>query len=219
MINGEECVAMFEGLIVDEVRPHSSGATFSKSRTLQDVAQLSDSQTAAATWVSEMHSAAHQEGKYAQFHEKPAVLPTDIRNLESASVWGPSASSADTLRIFARDLAKVQALKQEVEAFMLEGIQHPSGSARRNLLWHSKLDAKRKRLERIDRQEIQLHEFKDELVALKCAASEVLDAATIKGAEADRADIHSRVESQLVKLECRVRAVQASWADHNYEKH
>jgi hypothetical protein len=69
IINGEECVAMFEGLIVDEVRSHSSGATFSKSRTLQDVAQLSDSQTAAATWVSEMHAAAHQEGKCAQFHD------------------------------------------------------------------------------------------------------------------------------------------------------
>jgi hypothetical protein len=80
-----------------------------------------------------------------------------------------------------------------------------------------KLEAKRKRLERIDRREIQLHEFKDELVALKCAAAEVLDAATIEGAEADRADIHSRVESQVVNFECRVRAVQASWADRTYE--
>ena len=118
------------------------------------MAQLADSQTAAATWVSEMHSAAHQEGKCAQFHETPAVQPTDIRNLESASACGPSASSADTLRIFARDLAKVQALKQEVEAFVLEGIQHPSGSARAKQsakpLWRLKLDAKRRRLERID---------------------------------------------------------------------
>jgi hypothetical protein len=175
MVNGEECVAMFEGLIVDDARPHSTAATFSKSRSLQDVAQLADSQTAAATWVSEMHSAAHQEGKCVQFHEKPFVQPSDIRNLESTSVCGPAASSADALRIFARDLAKVQALKQEVEAFMLEGIQHHSGSARAKQsakpLWRLKLDAKRKRLERIDRQEIQLHEFKDELVALKCAAA------------------------------------------------
>ena len=104
---------------------------------------------------------------------------------------------------------------------MLEGIQHPSGSARAKRsakpLWHLKLDAKRKRLDRIDRHEIQLRVFKDELVALKCASSEVLDAATIEGAEADRAEIHSRVESQLVNFECRVRAVQASWADRNYE--
>ena len=80
-----------------------------------------------------------------------------------------------------------------------------------------KLEAKRERLERIDRQEIQLHEFKDELVALNCAAAEVLDAATKEGADADRAEIHSRVQSQVVNFECRVRAVQASWADHNYE--
>ena len=156
-----------------------------------------------------------------QFHEKPLVQPSDIRNLESTSVCGPSAASADTLRISARDLAKVHALKQEVEAFMLEDIQHPSGSARAKQsakpLWRLKLDAKRKRLERIDWQESQLHEFKDELVALKCAASEFLDAATIEGAEADRVEIHSRVESQIVNFECRVRAVQASWADHNYE--
>jgi hypothetical protein len=112
IINGEECVAMFEGLIVDEVSSHSSGATFSKSRTLQDVAQLSDSQTAAATWVSEMHAVAHQEGTCVQFHEKPIVQPSDIRNLESTTVCGPSAASADTMRMCARDLAKVQAMKQ-----------------------------------------------------------------------------------------------------------
>ena len=104
---------------------------------------------------------------------------------------------------------------------MLEDTQHPSGTARAKQsakpLWHLKLEAKRKRLERIDRQEIQLHEFKDELVTLKCAAAEVLESATIEGAEADRADIHSRVESQVVNFECRVRAVQASWADHNDE--
>ena len=120
MIHGEECIAVFEGLVVDEVRSHTTEATFSKKRTLQDLAMLGDAQRTAAEWVSEMHAAGHQEGKCVQIREKLAVQPSDVRNVEASSVCGTSAGSADTMRGFARDMARVQALKAEVASLLLE---------------------------------------------------------------------------------------------------
>ena len=46
------------------------------------------------------------------------------------------------------------------------------------------------RLERVDVPEVQVRELNEELLSLKAAAAEVLEAADIEGAEANRDDIH-----------------------------
>ena len=108
------------------------------------------------------------------------------------------------MRVFARDMAKVQALKAEVEALLLEDAEttgRVAATKRRDKpLWQQKLDGKRMRLERIDKQEVQLREFKDELLSLKAACAEVLDAADIEGAEADRAKIHNSVSEAVASF-------------------
>ena len=163
---------------------------------------LGDAQRTAAEWVSEMHAAGHQEGKCVQIREKPAAQPSDVRNVEASSVCGTSAGSADTMRGFARDMARVQALKAELESLLFEDAEATGQSAamkrKDKPLWQQKLDAKRMRIERIDKQEVQLREFKEELSSLNAACAEVLDAADIEGAEADREQIHTSVSDALL---------------------
>jgi hypothetical protein len=124
------------------------------------------------------------------------------------------------MRVFARDMAKAQALTAEVEALLLEDAEttgRVAATKRRDKpLWQQKLDGKRMRLERIDKQEVQLREFKDELLSLKAACAEVLEAADIEGAEDDRAKIHKSVSEAVASFERRVVSVQASWSEHNY---
>ena len=89
----------------------------------------------------------------------------------------------------------IQALKAELESLLFEDAE-ATGQAAANKrkdkpLWHQKLDGKRMRIERIDKQEVQLREFKEELLSLKAACAEVLEAANIKGADADREQIHT----------------------------